>query len=122
MARRATRPVRFVLTLVAALALVGITAIPASAGRKPTGEPIKVMVIHEKSAGVANPEIPEGAQAAARAMNKKGGIGGRPVRVLVCDTENDPNKATECGRRAVDEGVVALIGVLTPHSAGFMPL
>jgi branched-chain amino acid transport system substrate-binding protein len=44
------------------------------------------------------------------------------VKVLVCDTGNDPNTAAECGRTAVDEGVVALISVLTPHSAGFMPL
>jgi ABC-type branched-subunit amino acid transport system substrate-binding protein len=44
------------------------------------------------------------------------------VKVLVCDTNNDPNTAAECGRQAVDEGVVALVGVLTPHSAGFMPL
>jgi ABC-type branched-subunit amino acid transport system substrate-binding protein len=80
------------------------------------------MVIYEKSAGVANPEIPDGAKAAAKALNKGDGIGGRPVKVLVCDTGNDPNTAAECGRTAVDEGVVALISVLTPHSAGFMPL
>jgi branched-chain amino acid transport system substrate-binding protein len=109
--------------VVAALALTGV-AVPleASAAAKPSGEPVKVMVIYEKSAGVANPEIPDGARAAAKALNKKDGVGGRPVRVLVCDTNNDPNTAAECGRTAVDEGVVALIGVLTPHSTGFMPL
>jgi ABC-type branched-subunit amino acid transport system substrate-binding protein len=80
------------------------------------------MVIYEKSAGAANPEIPDGVKAAAKAFNKQDGIGGRPVKVLECDTNNDPNTAAECGRTAVDEGVVALIGVLTPHSASFMPL
>jgi ABC-type branched-subunit amino acid transport system substrate-binding protein len=104
--------------------VAGVVVVPsaASAAAKPQGEPVKVMVIYEESAGVANPEIPDGAKAAAKAMNKDDGIGGRPVKVLVCDTNNDPNTAAECGRKAVDEGVVALIGVLTPHSAGFMPL
>jgi len=108
---------------VAALALVaGAVPVTASTAAKPTGDPVKVMVIYEKSAGLPNPEIPDGAKAAAKALNKKNGVGGSPVKVLVCDTNNDPNTAAECGRTAVDEGVVALIGVLTPHSAGFMPL
>jgi ABC-type branched-subunit amino acid transport system substrate-binding protein len=106
---------------VAALALAaGAVPVSASTAAKPTGDPVKVMVIYEKSAGVANPEIPDGAKAAAKALNKKDGVGGSPVKVLTCDTNNDPNTAAECGRKAVDEGVVALIGVLTPHSAGFM--
>ena len=104
-------------TVVALALAVGAVPVAASAAAKPKGDPVKVMVIYEKSAGVASPEIPDGAKAAAKAMNKKNGIGGRPVEVLVCDTNNDPNTAAECGRKAVDEGVVALIGVLTPHSA-----
>jgi ABC-type branched-subunit amino acid transport system substrate-binding protein len=108
---------------VIALALTaGAVPATASAAGKATGAPVKVMVIYEKSAGVANPEIPEGAIAAAKALNKKQGVGGRPVKVLTCDTNNDPNTAAECGRKAVDAGVVALIGVLTPHSSSFMPL
>ena len=109
--------------VVAALAgTVGTVSVGASTAAKPTGPPVKVMVIYEKSAGVANPEIPDGAKAAAKALNKKNGVGGSPVQVLVCDTNNDPNTAAECGRKAVDEKVVALIGVLTPHSTSFMPL
>jgi len=108
---------------VAALAIgAGVVPAGAEAPAKTSGDPVKVMVIYEKSAGVANPEIPEGAKAAAKALNKGDGIGGRPVKVLVCDTNNDPNTAAECGRTAVDEGVVALVGVLTPYSDGFMPL
>ena len=106
----------------AGVALIGLGLTPAAAGAKPSGDPVKVMVVYEKSAGVANPEIPDGAVAAAKAMNKDDGIGGRPVKVLKCDTNNDPNTAAECGRKAVDEGVVALIGVLTPHSGSIMPL
>ena len=107
-----------------AIAALALGALPTAGAvsAKPTGEPVKVMVIYEKSAGVASPEIPDGAKAAAKAMNKQDGIGGRPVKVLVCDTNNDPNIAAECGRTAVEEGVVALIGTLTPHADSFMSL
>ena len=122
---RGNRTVRRIVSgaAIAALAIgVGVAPVGAGSSSKPSGDPVKVMVIYEDSAGVANPEIPDGAKAAAKAINKADGIGGRPVKVLVCDTNNDPNTAAECGREAVDEGVVALIGVLTPHSAGFMSL
>jgi ABC-type branched-subunit amino acid transport system substrate-binding protein len=122
---RVSKAVRRIVSGAAVVALAigaGVVPVGAEAPAKPSGDPVKVMVIYEKSAGVASPEIPDGAKAAAKALNKADGIGGRPVKVLVCDTNNDPNTAAECGRQAVDEGVVALVGVLTPHSAGFMPL
>ena len=73
---------------------------------KPTGEPIKLMVIHEVDAGAANPEIAEGAEAAAQAINAGGGIGGRSVEDHeLRHARNDPNGAADCGRQAVDEGV-----------------
>ncbi|MCZ7531587.1 MAG: ABC transporter substrate-binding protein [Acidimicrobiia bacterium] len=88
-----------------------------------TGEPIKVGVIVEETGGaLANPEYPEGAIGAALMVNEAGGIGGRPVEVLTCDTANDPNTAAECGRMMVDEGVVALTGVLSVHADQFLPL
>ena len=112
------RPVA--LAAICALALGGITA--TAAGAKPKGEPVKVMVIYEKSAGIPNPEIPDGLKAAAKAFNAADGIGGRPVEVIACDTANDPNKAAECGRKAVSEGVVALVGSLTTQASSFMSL
>lgn len=115
---------RLARPLVVACAVTGLLAVPAvgTAGAKPKGDPVKVMIIYEKSAGIPNPEIPDGAIAAAKAFNKEDGIGGRPVKVLTCDTENNPNTAAECGRKAVEEGVVALIGNLTVQSLSFLPL
>ncbi len=89
---------------------------------EPTGEPIKLMVIHEVEAGAANPEIVEGADAAAQAINATGGVGGRPIEIISCDTRNDPNTAAECGRQAVNENVVAVVGTITPHDGEFLPL
>ena len=89
----------------------------------PAGEPLKLMVVFEGTGiASASPEIPEGAIAAAGAINRAGGIQGRPVEIIVCDTKNDPNNAAECGRRAVSEGVLAMVGNLTLYSGEFMPL
>jgi branched-chain amino acid transport system substrate-binding protein len=98
----------------------GDSADPAAA--KLTGEPLKLMVVFESVGPSASPEVPEGAIAAAKAINAAGGIEGRPVEVIRCDTKADPNVATECGRRAVDEGVVAMVGNLTIYGNRFMPL
>ena len=111
----------FVSTVVVATAL-GVVVGTAPAAPKPSGEPVKLMVIFEKSAGIGNPDTADGAIAAAKALTKAGGLGGRPVKVLVCDTANDPNRAAECGREAVSEGVVALVGNLSVHSGEFLPL
>ena len=94
----------------------------AAAAAKLTGAPVKLMVVHESKGPSSVPGIAEGAIAAAKAINAGGGIKGRPVEVIRCDTKADPNVATECGRRAVDEGVVAMVGNLTIYGNRFMPL
>jgi ABC-type branched-subunit amino acid transport system substrate-binding protein len=122
------------LALVAAIALVTACgdddaesatdgAPAATTSAEPAGEPLKLMTVFEGTGiASASPEIPEGAIAAADAINRSGGIQGRPVEIVVCDTKNDPNKAAECGRRAVSEGVLAMVGNLTLYSGEFMPL
>ena len=125
------RPCRSVCA-VAVLALVA--ALPAgcssrdkvaaadSTAAKPNGAPIKLMAIYEGTGPSSSPEVPEGAIAAAKAINAKGGINGRPVEIVTCDTHNDPNTATGCGRRAVADGIVALVGNQTIYGNQFLPL
>jgi ABC-type branched-subunit amino acid transport system substrate-binding protein len=95
----------------------------APAGAAPKGKTIKVMVIYEKSTGLAaSPDLPQGTLAAAKALNKGNGVGGDKVKVLLCDTNDDPNTAAECGRQAVSDGVVALVNVFSLHGDAFLPL
>ena len=119
-------PARAFCSAVAAVSLataaIAIGAPGAGAATKPTGPPIKLMVVFEKSVGIGNPDTADGAIAAAKAINKAGGLGGRPVQVEVCDTANDPNTAAACGTQAVSDGVVAMVGNLTTYSEQFMPL
>jgi len=93
-----------------------------AAAARLTGTPLKLMVVYESTGPSAVPEVSEGAMAAAKAINADGGIKGRPVQVIRCDTKADPNVATECGRKAVAESVVAMVGNLTIHGNRFMPL
>jgi ABC-type branched-subunit amino acid transport system substrate-binding protein len=85
----------------------------AAAAPKPTGPPIPIMQIHEKTAGIATKDLADGAIAAVKAINRAGGINGRRLKFIECDTRNDPNAAAECARTAVAKNVVAVVGSLT---------
>ena len=61
----------------------------------PTGDPIKVMATGTiESAAFSLPTIPLGAQIAVDEINAAGGINGRPLELVVCNDELDPNKAS----------------------------
>ena len=68
------------------------------------------------------PGIWSGAQSAARAINKSG-IPGRPgvkLKIVTCDTQENPNQVAACGREFVAQHAVAVVGsiaaVATPVS------
>jgi ABC-type branched-subunit amino acid transport system substrate-binding protein len=90
-----------------------------------TGETVKVGIIgpfDTVAFGNPQPEIRAGAQAAADAINKRGGIKGGKLEVVACDDGYDPNKAAECGRKMVEEGVVAVVGSQTVTYPAFGPI
>lgn len=95
---------------------------PAPTAPLPPGEPIPLMINFTSEGVDANPQIVEGAQAAAQAINNEGGIQDRPIEIIPCDNHNDPNLAAECGRQAVEEGAVASVGDLTQQSTEYLPI
>lgn len=88
----------------------------ADGGDEPSGEPVKVMIVFEETGPAESPELEEGAIAGIEVVNANGGVHGRPVELITCETHNDPNAAAECGRQAVAEGVVAVVGELSIFS------
>lgn len=74
----------------------------------------------EKTRATNVPGVPAMAQAYARWVNANGGINGRELKVLTCNDHNDTVGAAECARRAVDEGVVAVVGSYSQHSRAFL--
>jgi ABC-type branched-subunit amino acid transport system substrate-binding protein len=115
----AVRPlgVTAALATTIALALTG-----SHAAARPSGPPVKLMLISEFSGGSNAPEIANGAKAAVKALNRRDGINGNPVALTVCDTRNDPDRATECGQQAVDGKYLAGIGSESVQASRYLPV
>lgn len=89
------------------------------------GDPITVMTIGnwtQPQLGTSNPEFPAGAQAAAAAANAAGGIDGRPIEVIACSDELSVDTARQCARDAVEQGVVAIVGLQTTNEVTILPV
>ncbi|NUR40644.1 MAG: ABC transporter substrate-binding protein [Streptomyces sp.] len=121
-----TRPVR--ATALAAGALAACASLVAGCGVVPgvtggTGdEPIKIMTWAPMDTNATNkPGMPALAQAYARWINSRGGINGHKLAILVCNDRNDTVTAAKCAQRAVDEGVVAVVGSYSQHGDAFFP-
>lgn len=78
-----------------------------------SGDPFKIGAIYSSGVGgVDLPDIPAGAQAGAQYINdEQGGIDGRPIEIVECNTMVDPAAAADCGQTFVDEGVIAVVGI-----------
>jgi branched-chain amino acid transport system substrate-binding protein len=65
-----------------------------------------------------------GANAMVPLINAKGGIGGMPVKLTVCDTQSQEQQAVLCVRRAVSEDKVNLVlgNGSTPQTIAALPV
>ena len=88
-----------------------------------TGEPIKLMTVTTlNAAGPTYQNIANTAKAYETYINARGGIGGRPIEVIVCDEQFDPAVAATCARQAVEENVVAVVGSFTFFAESIVPV
>jgi ABC-type branched-subunit amino acid transport system substrate-binding protein len=88
-----------------------------------SADTIKLMTIAPISTSLQNyPDAEGGARAAVEALNDAGGINGKKIDWVFCNTESDPNKATACSREAVADGVVAVVGQVDVFSPNTLPL
>ena len=80
------------------------------------GEPIKVGAFFALSGPAANIGTPTKlvAQMAVDKINKEGGIDGRPIELVIGDTESDPAKAAVIAKKFIfNDKVAAIIGPTT---------
>jgi Periplasmic binding protein len=77
-----------------------------------SGEPIKLMTMNVVNSEINSAEIQESAEARADIINEEGGINGRPVEIVNCNTKLDPNVSVQCARQAASENVAAVVGSL----------
>lgn len=81
-----------------------------AAASPPTGKAIKIGNILATSGQLTYPDIAGALQAAVDGVNARGGVDGRPLKLISCDEAGDPNRATACARKLVKQGIVAEVG------------
>jgi branched-chain amino acid transport system substrate-binding protein len=88
-----------------AAALAGATSGSASVAQRPA---IVIGWAHDSKGNMAPFDGPAlaAAKIRVRQINAKGGVGGRPLRIVTCDTQgNSPARAKSCARRLLGQGV-----------------
>ncbi|WP_018501784.1 ABC transporter substrate-binding protein [Parafrankia discariae] len=77
---------------------------------KAAGEPVKIGVVSDgRSASIDNSVQFSVAEATAKWWNEHhGGVGGRPIELVTCETQADPARGTDCGNQMIEKNVVAV--------------
>lgn len=124
-----TRVTRAGAVLLAAVLAMSACASKTSAssggggsGGSGAGDEIRVMaegLITPTAAfgGISFPYGVIGVKAAVAAINTAGGIDGRKIVVDSCDPKGDPNLSAQCGRTAIANRDVAVLGTFDPIGA-----
>jgi branched-chain amino acid transport system substrate-binding protein len=75
-----------------------------------SGEPVRIgMVSDGATQAFDNTDELRASEAAAEYWNThKGGVDGRPIEIVTCETGADPAKGTDCANQMVEEEVVAV--------------
>jgi branched-chain amino acid transport system substrate-binding protein len=95
---------------------------PTSAAAAPSGTPIKIMLMGLLSGSISEPEIGTAGKAAVATVNASGGINGHPLQLVLCDDMGNPNLNAACGRTAISDGVVAVVGSLSLDDQNILPI
>mgnify|MGYP000025155139 CR=1 FL=1 len=97
--------------LSALAAVIAVVANGASAAqKKPSGSPIKFQVNNVSAVPDDTAGVYAAGYAAAKAINKAGGINGHPLQIVTCNTKATVTGTTECARQAIDQKVAADLG------------
>lgn len=77
---------------------------------KATGEPVRIGIVSDgRSAALDNSIQFDVADAAATWLNEhRGGIAGRPIELVTCETQGDPGRGADCGNQMIERDVVAV--------------
>jgi ABC-type branched-subunit amino acid transport system substrate-binding protein len=124
MARRSARLVAGIAALVAVAGGLAVVAGSAS-GQSAAAPTVVVGAIASIDGPFANIATAQAAvEAWARGVNARGGLGARhqKIKMVFCNTKDDPNLATACAREMVTDHAVAVLGSDTINDALTMPI
>jgi branched-chain amino acid transport system substrate-binding protein len=91
------------------------SATTAAAAEAPSGEPIIIGALTSLT-GPFTPwgvQVRDGMQLAVDEINAAGGVGGRPLELRVVDDESNPEAGTSGIERLIEEGAVAVGGIIS---------
>jgi branched-chain amino acid transport system substrate-binding protein len=111
--RRISRAISCVALVVATTALAALPAHAATTAQKakpPSGPPIPVTFVNLDATSSTVPAR-QGAKAAVKELNRTGGIGGRPIQLTECLTDQTPEKGKACMDAAAAAKPVAVLAV-----------
>jgi branched-chain amino acid transport system substrate-binding protein len=103
------------LTTLTAAVLLAMGTGTASAASGPIKIGVQAPITGEYAA--EGQGIQNGVKLLVDQQNKAGGLLGRKIQVTVCDDEGKAAQAAICGRKLVNEGVIAVIGTYTSGAA-----
>jgi branched-chain amino acid transport system substrate-binding protein len=83
-----------------------------------TGDPYTVYVLD--SGNVA--DLDSTFKAIEQGVNARGGLSGRPIKIVTCIDNNDPNQATACAQKAVNQKAIAVIGAVVAGGSQTYPI
>ncbi len=86
-------------------------------------EPLKFGLCYDltKSYTFVSPHLAQAAQDLAALQNLKGGIEGRPIKIVLQDHGNEPQRGIECYERLKREGVFVFDFMSTPVANALIP-
>ena len=96
------------------------TGAPTDTTGPPSTEPIKIGMLADLTSTFTpwGVNVRDGMLLAAQEINDAGGVGGRMIEIVQQDSENDPDVSATAWDRLIEEGVVAVGGIL---SSGVAP-
>lgn len=99
------------LAAIGAALAVSIAA-SAAPNRKAAAQPIIVGYSIAKTGGFStyDLELETGGKIAAQAINAKGGVLGRPIKIIDCDTKSELAQSGPCAQQLIGKGATVIIG------------
>lgn len=106
-------------TKIAVISAFSLTAGVVASGAQAAEKPVKIGVQAPITGDYAaeGQGIQNGVKLLIEQQNAKGGLLGHKVEMVVCDDEGKPATAAICGRKLVNDGVIAVIGTYTSGAA-----
>jgi branched-chain amino acid transport system substrate-binding protein len=87
------------------------------------GDPILIGFHNMEGGAVSLPEFREGLEAAVQHVNGElGGVNGRPIELVVCNTDGSPEASINCANRFVEEGVVLAVQGVDAGADAALPI